>query len=162
MVCRLAKVAPTTLDYWIKVGLVSPSLVPGAGKRFSRYWTIDDLVIVRAVKALREAGCPLQKVRQARLLVREMTSAGDGTTVLYWDGADVLAVEPWGDVYSAINEPGQQVLHLLALPVLSWREEASRTAVTVDLEVLRRRRVARRRPVTETQRISVRRTRNGA
>lgn len=144
-VCAIAGVASSTLDYWVRSGLVSPSLRGGEGKRYTRWWTTRDVVAVRAVKALRDAGCPLQKLRQARRLVDRLSKDVDSTAVLYWDGADVIAVEAWDAVYSALSHPGQQMLHLVALPMKHWHEEVSEVAVKVDLALLQERRERRRR-----------------
>jgi hypothetical protein len=102
-------------------------------------------VAVRAVKALREAGCPLQKVRKAQAIVEQMWKGqAAGEVVLFWDGSDVLALEEWGTLVSALKHPGQMVLHLVALPVTHWSREAEAEAVEVDLSELREHRRARR------------------
>jgi hypothetical protein len=37
-----------------------------------------------------------------------------------WDGVDIRYVTEWGAVESMVVKPGQQVLHVLALPVGVW------------------------------------------
>ena len=123
-VCALVGIKPQTLDYWARTGLVVASVRSSAGRRVPRLWSVKDVVIVWAIKALRDAGCPLAKVRQVKELVEDNWGHDLTATVLYWDGKDVLAVWPWGDVESALLRPGQQVLHLLAVPLGQWRTEA--------------------------------------
>lgn len=155
-VVALTGVPAATLDYWIRTGLVAPSLVPSQGRRSTRWWSVPDVVVVKAVKALREAGCPLQKVRDAKRVLGQGAEEG---VVLYWDGADVLAVEPWGDVYSAIKHPGQQVLHLLALPIHRWQADVAKEVVAIDLAAIRARRQSRQRLRSQVKPIEVRRSR---
>jgi DNA-binding transcriptional MerR regulator len=149
-VCRLAEVAPSTLNYWIKQGLVRPTHLESAGKRFPRAWTVEDLVTVRAVKALREAGCPLQRLRRAKDELRRVLGSDLTGVVLYWDGGDVLAVDQWGDVYSLIGQPGQGILHVVAIPLGPWLEVATREARMIDVEEMQARRERRVRGRTET------------
>lgn len=129
-VCALAGVKPQTLDYWARTGLVVPSVRASAGRRVPRLWSVKDVVIVRAIKALRDAGCPLAKVRRVKMLVEEIWGQDLTATVLFWDGRDVLAVRPWGEVESALSRPGQQVLHLVALPLHHWVTETQQRAGT--------------------------------
>jgi DNA-binding transcriptional MerR regulator len=152
MVCAIAEVAPSTLNYWVRTELVAPSLLPSQGKRVTRWWSIPDLVTVRTVKALREAGCPLQTVRQAKDQVEKVWEDTMPAVVLYWDGADIIALEKWGTLRSAISHPGQQMFHLVALPVSKWHKQAEQSAVDVDLADVRERlkRIPPRRP-TGTQ-----------
>jgi DNA-binding transcriptional MerR regulator len=125
-VCALVGIKPQTLDYWARTGLVVASIRSSAGRRVPRLWSIQDVVVVRAIKALRDAGCPLVKVRQVKHLIEESWGDDLTATVLYWDGLDVLAVRTWGDVESALLRPGQQVLHLVAIPLDHWINEAER------------------------------------
>lgn len=149
-VCKITGVAQSTLDYWVRTGLVQPSILGSAGHRFTRWWSISDTVTVRTIKTLREAGCPLQTVRRAKTVVEEWWKEPLAEVVLFWDGSDVLAIEPWGTVRSAFRHPGQQALHLVALPVTRWAREVEAEAMDVtDLEEQRERR-QRRRGRTET------------
>lgn len=143
-VCRLAGVAPSTLNYWIRTGLVKPSIAASRGKRFDRWWSISDVVLVRAVKALRDAGCPLQTLRKAKAQVERYENEGLGDVVLFWDGGDVLVLEKWGTLRSAVVKPGQQVLHLVALPLQTWMKETESEAQPVSLTSLKNRSASRR------------------
>ena len=148
--CRLVQVAPSTLNYWIEQGVVQPSIAASSGKRFMRWWTIPDVLTVRAVKALREAGCPLQTVAKAKSQIARLGNQTLGEVVLYWDGDDVIELEQWGTLRSAVKHPGQQILHLVAMPVTRWQRELEPEAVPVDLEDIRRRRDSARRPRTQS------------
>jgi DNA-binding transcriptional MerR regulator len=141
--CRVLRIAPSTLNYWVKTGLVKPTAAPGRGQRFTRHWSVEDALLVRVVKALRDAGCPLPKVRQAKAAVSARWAEDLTQQVLYWDGGDIIALRPWGDVESLLRHPGQQLLHLVALPVGEWRDDLARRGTPrtrSDLRALRSRR----------------------
>lgn len=123
-VCRLARISPRTLDYWVRTGLVRPSVRPSSGRRVPRLWSVSDAVEVRTIKALRDSGCPLQRVRKARLVLQRRWKETASDQLLYWDGLDLLAIGPWGEVSSLLIQPGQQVLHVVAVPVGRWRQES--------------------------------------
>jgi DNA-binding transcriptional MerR regulator len=129
-VCALAGMKPQTLDYWARTGLVTPSVRASTGRRIPRLWSIKDVVVVRAIKALRDAGCPLSKVRKVKQLVEQSWGQDLTATVLFWDGSDVLAVRSWGEVESTLARPCQQVLHVVALPLHHWVREAEQRAST--------------------------------
>jgi DNA-binding transcriptional MerR regulator len=146
-VCALVGVPLSTLEYWVRTGLVSPSIRPSVGKRATRWWSISDVVVVRAIKALRQAGCPLQRVREVKTLVEGTWGEPLESVVLYWDGSDVLGVERWGTVRSALKHPGQQMFHLVALPMDAWRREVEESAEKVNVSRLRASDASRPRPV---------------
>ena len=137
-VCALVGVPLSTLDYWVRTGLVSPSIRPSAGKRATRWWSISDVVVVRAIKALREAGCPLQRVREVKALIERKWGEPLESVVLYWDGSDVLGIERWGTVRSTLKHPGQEMLHLVALPMDTWRREVEASAEKINVTKLQR------------------------
>jgi DNA-binding transcriptional MerR regulator len=123
VVCRLAGLSASTLDYWTRTGLVSPSVRGSAGRRVTRRWSVQDAVVVRAVKALRDAGCPMRKLRDAQARLRDDWEPALRGRHLYWDGEDLLRIGPWDEVESLVRRPGQQVFKLVALPVDAWAEE---------------------------------------
>lgn len=128
-VCRLAGVNRSTLDYWVRTGLVSPSLRTSPGRRRTRLWSVRDAVVVRTINALREAGCTLQQVRRARdAVIAQWGSFGSDAT-LVWTGSDVLRVGPEGEVESLLRRPRQQAFRAVALPLSVWRDQT-------DAEVL--------------------------
>lgn len=124
-VCRLANVNRSTLDYWVRTGLVTPSLRTDPGRRRTRLWTVRDAVVVRAVAALRDAGCSLQQVRRATAQVETDWGGIRADTTLLWTGGDVVRIGPDGEMESLLRLPRQQVLRFVALPLGWWQAEAS-------------------------------------
>jgi DNA-binding transcriptional MerR regulator len=150
-VSALTGVPMSTLHYWAKSGVVTPSIRPSAGRRATRWWSLADLVAVRAVKTLRDAGCPMQVLRRAQATIANDHAAGSGKAVLFWDGGDLLELSSTGAVRSAVRHPGQGVLHFVAMPIREWSHEAAPSAEVVDLELLMKRdarRAVQGRPIS--------------
>jgi hypothetical protein len=124
-VATLAGVNRSTLDYWVRTGLVAPSVRDTPGRRRTRLWTVSDAVVVRAVAHLRLAGCPLQQVRKARAAIERRSGRFGADATRAWDGSDVLKVDHEGNVESIVRYPGQQVFRPVALPIGAWRAETT-------------------------------------
>lgn len=147
-VCDLVGVAPSTLNAWARPDslgrrLVRPSYLDSAGKRSDRIWSVRDVVVVRVIKALRQAGCPLNQVRKAQIRVEASWDGDLSSVVLYWDGHDLIATDPWGDFQSMLRHPGQLMFHALAVPLDAWRADAESWAKPVDLTEIHERRAKR-------------------
>src|SRR5437667_2769644 len=77
------------LDYWARTGLVVPSVRDASGSGTQRLYSFRDIVVLKVVKRLLDAGVSLQNIRKAidALRVRgvddlaEITLISDGTTV---------------------------------------------------------------------------------
>src|SRR6218665_285828 len=88
-----AGIPASTLNYWIEKKLCAPHVEKGSGKRATRYWTVQDLVVVKAVRALRDAGCPLSTVAPVQRPLAEHWNRGLSDAVLYYDGQTVIVVD---------------------------------------------------------------------
>ena len=132
-VCRLLNLPSSTLNYWIQIGLVRPSLREPQGRRVEQYWSVEDVVIVRAIRHLRQAGASLQQVRKAAKQLAEWGSAMSNAH-LYWDGEDVIVRTASGDLVSAIQRPGQLVWLLAVLPLNTWHQQVEKVALPVDIK----------------------------
>lgn len=134
-VWELLGIPASTLNYWVQIGLVKPSLRGPEGRRVEYHWSVQDVVAVQAVRALRQAGASLKQVRQVRTVI----SARGGSlsnTRLFWDGHDIHLRDDDGSFSSALKRPGQMVL-LGVLPLGVWQERAARDARPVSISELR-------------------------
>lgn len=123
-VAVLARLNRSTLDYWVRTELVQPSLRDAPGRRRTRLWTVRDAVIVRAIAQLRAAGCPLQRVRQAKAKITKTWGRLGSDATLVWNGHDdILQVDHEGAVESLLRYPGQQLFRSVALPISVWTRE---------------------------------------
>ncbi len=65
LVCRLTGVTYRQLDYWARTGLVTPSVTPATGSGSKRAYSYGDVLEVKVIKSLLDAGVALTKARQA-------------------------------------------------------------------------------------------------
>jgi DNA-binding transcriptional MerR regulator len=90
-VCKVVGITYRQLDYWDRTGLLGPSLQEATGSGTQRLYTFQDIVTLRVVKRLKDAGTSLHKIRSAfeQLDVevghdwreRDITLLSDGTTI---------------------------------------------------------------------------------
>lgn len=94
--CAAAGITYRQLDYWARTGVVEPSLDPRDGERTERLYSFRDILALKLVKKLLDAGVPLQNVRTALDHLRErgvddltqITLITDGVTVYEFTSAD--------------------------------------------------------------------------
>ena len=132
LVLRLTGLPASTLDYWVRVGLAQPSIRPSQGRRRTRHWSVQDVVSLRALKALHQAGCPQRLLIEAKRRLAEAWEPQLRGRLLFWDGDDLLAVQPWGEIESIIRQPMQAQLHVVAIPLDPWTDETQACIVTLE------------------------------
>ena len=87
--CHAVGISYRQLDYWARTSLVVPSIRDASGSGTQRLYSFRDLVVLKVVKRLLDAGVSLQNIRKAidALRVRGVedlagiTLISDGTTV---------------------------------------------------------------------------------
>ncbi len=63
--CRLVKITYRQLDYWARTGLVVPSVEDANGSGSQRLYSYSDLLALKFVKRLLDAGLSLPSIRRA-------------------------------------------------------------------------------------------------
>ena len=87
--CHAAGISYRQLDYWARTGLVVPSVRDASGSGSQRLYSFRDIVVLKVVKRLLDAGVSLQNIRKAIDTLRSrgvedlagITLISDGTTV---------------------------------------------------------------------------------
>src|SRR2546423_9544834 len=92
-VCRVVGISYRQLDYWARTGLVTPSVRDAGGSGTQRVYSFQDLVQLRVIKKLIDAGVSLQRIRRAVKFLREHMSAEPAGITLLSDGSSVDASE---------------------------------------------------------------------
>lgn len=77
------------LDYWARTALVEPSIRDAAGSGSQRLYSFADIVAVRAIKRLLDAGVSLQNVRVAVECLRGRGVDDLAAVTLVCDGVSV-------------------------------------------------------------------------
>jgi DNA-binding transcriptional MerR regulator len=124
--CAAAGITYRQLDYWARTGLVEPSVRPAYGSGTQRLYSFRDVVVLKIVKRLLDAGVSLQNIRAAVKHLRSrgvedlerMTLMSDGATVyecsspdevvdLLQGGQGVFGIAVgvvWRDVEAALSQ----------------------------------------------------------
>ena len=63
--CSAAGISYRQLDYWARTGLVEPSVRTATGSGTSRLYGFGDILVLKIVKRLLDAGVSLQNIRTA-------------------------------------------------------------------------------------------------
>ena len=87
-VCRIVGITYRQLDYWARTELVTPSIRDAHGSGSQRLYSFQDLVTLRVIKRLLDAGVSLQRVRSAVEYLQDLGEAASGVT-LFSDGKGV-------------------------------------------------------------------------
>ena len=74
-VCKIVGITYRQLDYWARTDLVRPSVNDAAGSGTQRLYSYRDLVALKVIKSLLDAGVSLQAARKAIDYLR--TNLGD-------------------------------------------------------------------------------------
>jgi DNA-binding transcriptional MerR regulator len=144
--CSAAGITYRQLDYWARTGLVVPTIRSATGSGSQRLYSFKDILVLKVVKRLLDAGVSLQNIRVAVDALRargvddlaRLTLLSDGTTVfectsseevvdLLRGGQGVFGIA----VSGALRELRGSLAQLPAEradPVSSGVEEASATA----------------------------------
>ena len=72
-VCNLVGISYRQLDYWARTGLITPSIQSAKGSGSQRLYAFSDIVQLKVVKRLLDAGMSLKKIRSAMEILRERT-----------------------------------------------------------------------------------------
>ena len=103
------------LDYWARTDLIRPSLADAKGSGSRRRYSYKDLIELRMIKTLLDAGQRLDRVRAAFDYLRDL---GDdlSSAQLVIAGDSVVLVREGENLIDVVNKyQGQGVLNLLAL-----------------------------------------------
>jgi DNA-binding transcriptional MerR regulator len=117
-VCNLVGITYRQLDYWARTGLLRPSIQSAQGSGSQRRYSFSDVVQLKVVKRLLDAGMSLKKIRQAlEILVRQMQSDQPLVDVtLLSDGQTIYAAHSADEVVDVFRR-GQGVFGIAVGPV---------------------------------------------
>ncbi len=107
--CKVVGITYRQLDYWTRTNLVIPSIREADGSGTQRLYSFNDLLQLKVVKELTEAGASLQKVRQSIDYVRDNIEGDWSSVTIATDGARVYACTSDAEVLDLLRS-GQGVL----------------------------------------------------
>lgn len=96
--CSAAGITYRQLDYWARTGLVEPSVRNAMGSGTQRLYGFRDILVLKIVKRLLDAGVSLQNIRTAVEYLRNrgvtelesMTLMSDGASIYECSSADEI------------------------------------------------------------------------
>lgn len=104
------------LDYWARTDLVRPSLADAAGSGSRRRYSYSDLLELKIIKTLIDAGISLTAVRNAFGYLREQLGTDISSARLVLSGSSAVLVRDGEELVDVVNRyQGQGVLNLLAI-----------------------------------------------
>ncbi|MCJ7726372.1 MAG: MerR family transcriptional regulator [Acidimicrobiia bacterium] len=106
------------LDYWARTGLLRPSLAEAHGSGSQRLYSFGDIVQLRVVKRLLDAGMSLKKIRSAMEILRAELSSEQplADVTLLSDGITIYAAHSADEVVDVFRR-GQGVFGIAVGPV---------------------------------------------
>ena len=102
------------LDYWARTDLIRPSLADAAGSGSRRSYSYRDLLELKVVKSLLDAGIKLEQVRTVFSYLRDQLGEDITSANLVISGSRSVLVRNGEELVDAVKA-GQGVLNVLAL-----------------------------------------------
>jgi len=87
--CSAAGISYRQLDYWARTGLVEPSIRTASGSGSARLYGFRDILVLKVVKRLLDAGVSLQNIRTAVNHLRNHGVVELESITLMSDGASI-------------------------------------------------------------------------
>jgi DNA-binding transcriptional MerR regulator len=117
-VCAVVGITYRQLDYWDRTGLLGPSMQEATGSGTQRLYSFRDIVTLRVIKRLKDAGTSLHKIRQAFDQLEEEVGAEwrEQDITLLSDGTSIFAARSPEEVVDLLRK-GQGVFGIAVRPV---------------------------------------------
>ncbi len=117
--CNAAGITYRQLDYWARTGLVEPSVRGAHGSGTQRLYSFRDILLLKVIKRLLDAGISLQQIRSAVTHLRKRGTDDLTRVTLMSDGASVYECTSNDEVIDLL-QGGQGVFGIAIGGV--WRE----------------------------------------
>lgn len=134
---QAAKVVGITyrqLDYWARTDLIRPALTDASGSGSRRRYSYKDLLELRVIKTLLDAGLKLESVRDVFEYMREHVDTDIAAAHLVINGSSVVLAQ--GSELIDVLAKGQGVLNVLSLAGV--KSEVDAQLLPIQAEMLER------------------------
>ena len=116
------------LDYWARTDLIRPSGSDASGSGSRRQYTYRDLLELKVIKKLIDAGIRLESVRDVFAYLRNHVDSDISAAHIVIEGSSVILCD--GDELIDILRGGQGVFNIL--PLSGVRDEVDREIISFD------------------------------
>ena len=113
-VCAIVGITYRQLDYWARTELVRPSIADARGSGTQRAYSYADLVRLKVVKNLLDAGVKLQTARKAIEYIRGDLGDDWASASLVLTGGNSVLARTGDDLVDVVRQ-GQGVLNIVSL-----------------------------------------------
>lgn len=114
------------LDYWARTDLIRPSIAEAQGSGSRRRYSYQDLLELKVVKTLLDAGIRLESVREAFRFLRDQLGTDIASANLVINGRQSVVVRS-GEELIELLQHGQGVLNVL--PMAGVKDEVDSAIV---------------------------------
>ena len=111
--CNAAGITSRQLVYWARTGLVVPEIRPAGGSGTQRLYSFRDILMLKVVKRLLDAGISLQQIRVAIDHLRARGVQDLSTVTLMSDGVSVYEAISDSEIIDLVH--GGQGIFAIAL-----------------------------------------------
>ena len=133
-VCKIVGITYRQLDYWARTNLIRPSIADARGSGSQRRYSYRDLVDLKVIKSLLDAGVSLQSARRAIEYLRDNLGEEMAATKLVLNGpGSVLLVRNDGELVDLMRK-GQGVFSIVALEGVKEELDAAITELRPSAE----------------------------
>ena len=130
--CSAAGISYRQLDYWARTGLVEPSIRTATGSGSARLYGFRDILVLKIVKRLLDAGVSLQNIRTAVNYLRNRGVTELESITLMSDGASIYECASPDEIVDLLAG-GQGVFGIAVGKV--WHEvEGSLSTLTGEID----------------------------
>jgi DNA-binding transcriptional MerR regulator len=113
-VCTLVGITYRQLDYWARTGLLTPSLASAKGSGTKRRYSYHDVLELKVIKQLLDAGVSLQRARQAVDCLRDNLGVDLGSASLILSTSTSVLATSNGEIVDLLAG-GQGVLNVVPM-----------------------------------------------
>ena len=113
-VCKIVGISYRQLDYWARTDLIRPSIADARGSGTQRLYSYRDLVELKVIKHLLDAGISLRTARKAIEYLREHLGEELASASLVINGSQSVLARSGEEVIDLVRQ-GQGVLNILPL-----------------------------------------------
>lgn len=121
-VCQIVGITYRQLDYWARTNLLNPSLVKAKGSGTTRLYSYNDLLNLKVIKQLLDAGIQLRSARKAIQCLNDNKQQLSSANLVI--GADSTVLIRNNEELLNLIQTGQSVFNILPLNNLQSEVDA--------------------------------------
>jgi DNA-binding transcriptional MerR regulator len=123
-VCQIVGITYRQLDYWARTNLIRPSVADAKGSGSQRRYSYNDLLELKVIKNLLDAGISLRSARTAIDYLRQHLETDVASANLVLDGSRSVLVQTGEEIVDLLRR-GQGVLNIVPMAGVKHEVDAA-------------------------------------